>query len=333
MGEVNNASDAPPPPPPPPPPVDAQASGDGDVPDDTEPGRDETVDENLPKLEHTAEGRPGAPAEELMDGDVGTQETTADQPETDPLPAGQEPPTGKEPPGPVTPADPPAPSDPPDGSGFTTPADLVTGGGQGEHTPSAGERPVALEDSPSVDYSNSASGSDADRNPASDGHGGGAASVDEGLVGEPPQESAGQDSGDPLGGDEAETPDGKNASGYVLEPREREYIEGRHFLPGAENHPDKSYFTIPREDLDKAIELTLEQDPMGIPNTNGRTGTIHRAQMPVDFGDEGYIGRAGAASGGYELDWVEVILNDDGSAVRDAYPWNQNQTNKAEIDE
>jgi hypothetical protein len=62
-------------------------------------------------------------------------------------------------------------------------------------------------------------------------------------------------------------------------------------------------------------------------STWDRTGTIHRAEMPESVGDEGYIGRAGAAHGNYSLDHVEVIMNDpndvtDEHSVRDAYPWN-----------
>ncbi|MCX5582038.1 hypothetical protein ACFV0H_23160 [Streptomyces erythrochromogenes] len=125
MSEVNNVSDAPPPPPPPPPPADARASGDGDVPNSGpadagapntgDQGRDEMTDGDLPELEHITEEQSDTPAEDLTDGDVGTQETPADQPAAEPLPAGQAPPGGKEPPkGPVTPADPPDTHEPAD---------------------------------------------------------------------------------------------------------------------------------------------------------------------------------------------------------------------------
>ncbi|MFE2653003.1 hypothetical protein ACFXGY_24150, partial [Streptomyces sp. NPDC059346] len=130
-----------------------------------------------------------------------------------------------------------------------------------------------------------------------------------------------------LEGEDAETADDASAADYVLHAEQRDYIEGRHFMPGAEDFPDKTYFTIPREGLDEVTALTLEQDPQGIPNTLGRTGTIHRAEMPESVGDEGYIGRAGAAHGNYPLDHVEVIMNDPNyvtgeHSVRDVYPWN-----------
>jgi hypothetical protein len=50
-----------------------------------------------------------------------------------------------------------------------------------------------------------------------------------------------------------------------------------------------------------------------MPNTNGRSGTIHRGVMPDELGDGGYIGTAPAQDAAYPLDEVEVIRNPDGS--------------------
>ncbi|MFF3724817.1 hypothetical protein ACFYYM_20890 [Streptomyces erythrochromogenes] len=106
MSEVNNVSDAPPPPPPPPPPVDAQASGDGDVPGDSyeeagaqdpaEQGQQGMGDGDLPLPSHLPDGQPGGSTEQLTDGDAGTTDSTAEEPEFEPLPADQPPSGGTE---------------------------------------------------------------------------------------------------------------------------------------------------------------------------------------------------------------------------------------------
>ncbi|MDL4773269.1 hypothetical protein [Actinomadura xylanilytica] len=87
-----------------------------------------------------------------------------------------------------------------------------------------------------------------------------------------------------LEGEDAETADDASAADHVLHPEQPDYIEGRHFMPGAEDFPDKTYFTIPREGLDEVTALTMEQAPQGIPNTLDRTDTIHRAEMPESVG-------------------------------------------------
>ncbi|WP_406511107.1 polymorphic toxin-type HINT domain-containing protein [Streptomyces sp. NBC_00161] len=106
----------------------------------------------------------------------------------------------------------------------------------------------------------------------------------------------------------------------ILSGDVRKYIESKHSVNGSIRTDDKTYWTIPASDWNRAINEVLKRDPHGIPNTNGRTGTIHRAPMPDDIGDEGWIGKAGKKNGDYELDYVEVILNPDGS-IRNAYPW------------
>jgi hypothetical protein len=54
-----------------------------------------------------------------------------------------------------------------------------------------------------------------------------------------------------------------------------------------------------------AIDNVLEQDPDGMPNTNGRSGAIHRGVMPDELGGSGYIGTAPAQDGGDPLDEVK----------------------------
>jgi hypothetical protein len=56
-----------------------------------------------------------------------------------------------------------------------------------------------------------------------------------------------------------------------------------------------------------------------VPNTDGRDGTIHRASMPDEIGDGGYIGVSSVDAGRFPIDEVEVILSPDGS-LRNAYP-------------
>jgi hypothetical protein len=97
------------------------------------------------------------------------------------------------------------------------------------------------------------------------------------------------------------------------------HIERNHTAGGDLNTPDKTTWSIDQEERQKAIDYVLEQDPEGVPNTDGRDGTIHRAQMPDEIGDGGYIGFSSADAGSWPVDAVELILNPDGS-LRNAYP-------------
>ncbi|MGW6390493.1 hypothetical protein ACWFR1_08285 [Streptomyces sp. NPDC055103] len=74
------------------------------------------------------------------------------------------------------------------------------------------------------------------------------------------------------------------------------------------------------------IDDVLQQDPTGVPNTQNRTGTIHRAEIGDELLDELGIDRVGVAGqrqGEYDIYDVEVVLNPDGT-LRDAYPHNPN---------
>ncbi len=109
-------------------------------------------------------------------------------------------------------------------------------------------------------------------------------------------------------------------SNCTITDETRTHMDRNHTEGGDLRDATKTVWGGSGAERDRAIRLALEDDPHGSPNTNGRTGTIHRGVMPADIGDGGYIGRAADQDGGYPLDEVEVILNPDGS-VRNAYPW------------
>ncbi|MFD3571567.1 polymorphic toxin-type HINT domain-containing protein [Streptomyces sp. NPDC058667] len=106
----------------------------------------------------------------------------------------------------------------------------------------------------------------------------------------------------------------------ILSGDARKHIKDYHSPGSPLRTSDKTYWTIPEADWNRAINEVLKRDPHGSANTRGRDGTIHRAEMPEDIGDGGWIGKSGPDKGDYELDHVEVILNPDGS-IRNAYPW------------
>lgn len=105
----------------------------------------------------------------------------------------------------------------------------------------------------------------------------------------------------------------------IISDQQLTHIERNHTADGDLNDETKSTWTIGAEERGAAIDIVLEQDPEGVPNTNGRTGTIHRGVMPDNIGDGGYIGTGPARDGAYPIDEVEVIMNPDGT-VRNAYP-------------
>ena len=109
-------------------------------------------------------------------------------------------------------------------------------------------------------------------------------------------------------------------TGCTITDETRTHMDRNHTEDGDLRDETKTVWGVSGAERDRAIRAALEDDPHGSPNTNGRTGTIHRGTMPDDIGDDGFIGRSADQDGGYPLDGVEVILNPDGS-VRNSYPW------------
>ncbi|MFI5933877.1 hypothetical protein [Actinoplanes sp. NPDC051494] len=98
-----------------------------------------------------------------------------------------------------------------------------------------------------------------------------------------------------------------------ISDKDSKHIDEGHSEQSASRPGDKTVWGGTRADRDARIRETLEQDPDGTPNTNGRSGTIHRGEF------DSPVGRTGDTRGKYPVYDTEVILNPDGS-VRTAYP-------------
>ncbi|MFI6421087.1 DNRLRE domain-containing protein [Streptomyces sp. NPDC050842] len=115
-----------------------------------------------------------------------------------------------------------------------------------------------------------------------------------------------------------------SSGGVTITDEVKSYIDSKHTVGGPDRGPDGTAWTMDWDARTRVIDDVLQQDPTGVPNTQNRTGTIHRAEIGDELLDELGIDRVGVAGqrqGEYDIYDVEVVLNPDGS-LRDAYPYN-----------